>query len=93
VRRVSADAGGAPVQLVGWCLGGIMSLLAAAADPTLPINSIATVASPFDFRRGRLLQTLRPVDRLTGGRLLSPLYARSVARPRHWSSAPSSSRR
>jgi polyhydroxyalkanoate synthase len=74
VRRVSADAGGAPVQLVGWCLGGIMSLLAAAADPTLPINSIATVASPFDFRRVRLLQTLRPVDRLIGGRLLSPLY-------------------
>ncbi len=25
VRAVSEDAGGAPVQLVGWCLGGIMS--------------------------------------------------------------------
>jgi polyhydroxyalkanoate synthase len=74
VRRVSADAGGLPVALVGWCLGGIMALLAAAADPALPIDAIATVASPFDFRRVRLLQTLRPVDRLTGGRLLSPLY-------------------
>src|SRR3954464_8470132 len=30
IRRVSDDSGGAPVQLVGWCLGGIMSLLAMA---------------------------------------------------------------
>lgn len=74
IRRVSADAGGAPVQLVGWCLGGIMALLAAAADPTLPINAIATVGSPFDFRRVRLMAPFVPIDRLTGGRFLSPIY-------------------
>jgi polyhydroxyalkanoate synthase len=74
VRTVSADAGGRPVQLVGWCLGGIMALLAAAADPALPINAIATVASPFDFTQVRLLQTLSPVMRLGGDRLLDPLY-------------------
>ena len=32
IRAVSEDAGGRPVQLVGWCLGGIMSLLAVAGD-------------------------------------------------------------
>jgi polyhydroxyalkanoate synthase len=74
VRRVSEDADGRPVQLVGWCLGGIMALLAAAADPALPINALALVASPFDFRQVRLLQALRPVDQLTGGRVLSPVY-------------------
>ncbi len=74
VRAVSRDAGDAPVQLVGWCLGGIMALLAAAAAPDLPINAIATVASPFDFRQVRLLQPFVPLDRMTGGRLLSPIY-------------------
>jgi polyhydroxyalkanoate synthase len=74
IRRVSADADGAPVQVLGWCLGGIMSLLAAAADLTLPINSIATVASPFDMTHARLVKQLRPVANLTGGRLLSPIY-------------------
>jgi polyhydroxyalkanoate synthase len=74
VRTVSDDAGGAPVQVVGWCLGGIMALLAAAADLTLPLNALALVASPFDFSQVRLAQPLRPVANLTGGRVLSPIY-------------------
>ena len=41
-----------PVQLVGWCLGGIMALLALAADPALPVSRVALVASPFDFSTG-----------------------------------------
>src|SRR5436190_4601205 len=53
LRTVSADAGGAPVQPVGWCLGGIMLLLAAAGDPDLPLSSVSLVASPFDFTRVR----------------------------------------
>src|SRR3954451_11603726 len=74
IRRVSEDNGGAPVQVVGWCLGGIMSLLAAAADPALPINAIAMVASPFDFTRVRLIAPIRPVANLTNGFVLSTLY-------------------
>ena len=38
IRAASEDAGGRPVQLVGWCLGGILSLLALAADPALPVE-------------------------------------------------------
>jgi polyhydroxyalkanoate synthase subunit PhaC len=74
VRRVSEDSGGAPVQIVGWCLGGIMSLLAEAGDASLPINSIAMVASPFDFARARLLAPMRPVANVTNGFVLSVLY-------------------
>src|SRR4051812_42359784 len=74
IRRVSEDAGGAPVQLVGWCLGGIMSLLAEAGDPSLPVNAIAMVASPFDFTRVRLIAPMRPVANLTNGFILSTLY-------------------
>src|SRR4051812_34283598 len=36
IRRVSEDNGGAPGQLVGWCLGGIMATLALAGEPALP---------------------------------------------------------
>ncbi|WP_245666814.1 alpha/beta fold hydrolase [Actinomadura latina] len=54
IRAVSRDAGGQPVQLVGWCLGGIIALLAAAADPGLPIASVAAVAAPVDATAARL---------------------------------------
>ena len=74
VRRVSDDAGGAPVQVVGWCLGGIMSLLSVAGDETLPVNSAALVASPFDFTRVRLMAPIRPIANLTGGAVLTQVY-------------------
>ncbi|MER6815177.1 alpha/beta hydrolase [Spirillospora sp. NPDC000708] len=54
IRAVSRDAGGQPVQLVGWCLGGVVSLLAAADDPDLPIASVAAIAAPVDVRAARL---------------------------------------
>jgi polyhydroxyalkanoate synthase len=74
VRVVSDDAAGAPVQVVGWCLGGIMSLLAVAADPDLAVASVAMVASPFDFEQVRLFAPIRQIGRLTGGALVSALY-------------------
>ena len=72
VERASADADGQPVTLVGWCLGGIMSLLATAADPKLPIGGVAAIASPFDFTRVRLMAPFR-AD-LTNGALVSAAY-------------------
>ena len=74
IRRVSEDSGGAPVQVAGWCLGGIMALLSVAGDGALPVNAIATVASPFDFARVRLLAPLRPMANLTSGVVVSTLY-------------------
>jgi polyhydroxyalkanoate synthase subunit PhaC len=73
-QRVSDDAGNQPVALVGWCLGGIMSLLAVAAQPSLPVCGVATIASPFDFTRVRLVAPLRPLTELTRGQLLSAAY-------------------
>src|SRR3712207_475733 len=74
IRAVSEDAGGAPVQLVGWCLGGIMSLLSAAGDDRLPVNAVACVASPFDFTQVRLMAPIRPIANLTNGMVLSQVY-------------------
>ena len=70
----SSDAGGAPVQPLGWCLGGILTLLAVAADRSLPVASVAMVASPFDFEQMRLLGPIRQLGRLTGGALVGALY-------------------
>lgn len=73
IDAVSADAGGAQVQLVGWCLGGIMSLLV-AADGTAPIRSVALVASPFDVGQVPLIAPFRPLVNLAGGSVGSALY-------------------
>jgi polyhydroxyalkanoate synthase len=74
IAAVSADNGGQPVQVVGWCLGGIMSLLALAARPDLPVNSIAAVASPFDFAELRLFAPIRGVANITNGFFATALY-------------------
>jgi polyhydroxyalkanoate synthase subunit PhaC len=72
IREVSEHAGGRPVHLVGWSLGGIFALLAAAgsAGPpaTLPIASITTLGAPFDVREVPLVAPLRPLLTLTDGR-------------------------
>ena len=62
------------MRLVGWCLGGIMAALAAAADPELPVESIALVASPFDFSRVPLVAPMRPIAAVTQGRGVTALY-------------------
>jgi polyhydroxyalkanoate synthase len=74
IEQVSAHAGGQPVQVVGWCLGGIMALLALAARPDLPVNSIATVASPFDFSELRLFAPIRGVANITNGFFGTAVY-------------------
>jgi polyhydroxyalkanoate synthase len=67
VREVSAHAGGRPVHLVGWSLGGTFALLAAAGDVGLPIASITVVGSPFDVRQVPLVAPIRPLLGLTDG--------------------------
>jgi polyhydroxyalkanoate synthase subunit PhaC len=74
VRAVSEDAGGAPVQPVGWCLGGIMTLLAVAGERDLPVRSVSLVGSPFDFTRVRMFGPVRRLTNLTGGAFITQLY-------------------
>ncbi|MEO3784527.1 alpha/beta fold hydrolase [Actinocorallia sp. B10E7] len=67
VARVAEDVDGQPVQLVGWCLGGIFSVLTAAAHPGLPIASVTSIAAPVDFDAVRPGGPLRGLTRLAGG--------------------------
>lgn len=71
VRRASADRDGAPVDLVGWSLGGVLSLLTAAADPALPIRSITAVGAPLDYTLVNGVPQVRALARIDGGRTMS----------------------
>ncbi|MTE12714.1 alpha/beta fold hydrolase [Nocardia aurantiaca] len=68
VREVSADRGGCPVDLVGWSIGGVLALLTAAADQTLPIRSITAVGAPLSYDHMVGARELRTLARLDGGR-------------------------
>jgi polyhydroxyalkanoate synthase subunit PhaC len=74
VKVVSEDAGAQQVQVVGWCLGGIMTLLSVAGRRELPVSSVSLIASPFDFEKVQLMAPIRRLADLTGGRLVSGLY-------------------
>lgn len=74
VRAVSEDSDGLPVQVVGWCLGGIMASLAVAGND-VPVRSVTMVASPFDFEKVRTMAPIRRLAELTGGRLVTSLYS------------------
>ena len=68
IREVSAHAGGRPVHVIGWSLGGIFSLLSAADQPDLPIASLTTVGSPIDVSLVPLVAPLRPLLNWVNGR-------------------------
>jgi polyhydroxyalkanoate synthase len=74
IREVSRHAG-RPVHVIGWSLGGVFGLLAAAGDASLPIASIAALGSPFDVREVPMVAPLRPLLDLTdGGDAITRLY-------------------
>ncbi len=64
IQAVSAHAGGRPVHVVGWSLGGIFAMLTAADQPDLPIASVTVVGSPVDVTLVPLVAPLRPLLRL-----------------------------
>lgn len=66
VRAVSEHAGGRPVHVVGWSLGGIFSLLVTADRPDLAIASLTVVGSPVDVTNVPLVAPLRPLLHPTG---------------------------
>jgi polyhydroxyalkanoate synthase len=74
IRATSADAGGRPVHLVGWSLGGILALLTHAEDAALPVGNVALIGSPFDFSRVPMVAPLRPIAAVTRGHGITQLY-------------------
>lgn len=59
-----AETGADEVNLLGYCMGGTLSLHGLAGDPSLPVRNLAVLAAPVDF------SCLSPlVDTLRDGRL------------------------
>ncbi len=64
IEQVLEDSGCDEVNLLGYCFGGVLSLLCLAHQPDLPVRSLTTIATPVDmtkmglfaelFRRGEL---------------------------------------
>ncbi|MGH3411864.1 MAG: alpha/beta fold hydrolase [Marmoricola sp.] len=74
IEEVSRHAGGRPVHVVGWSLGGIFAVLVAASQPKLPIGSLTAIGSPFDVSQVPLVAPLRPLLRMTDGGIVTSLY-------------------
>ncbi len=74
IRAVSEHAGGRPVHLIGWSLGGTFAVLVAASQPKLPIVSLTVVGSPFDVTQVPLVAPLRPLLSVTPGGLVTQAY-------------------
>ncbi len=49
VRQACSVSGAESVSLVGYCLGGVLTGLAAAAHPDLPVRDLVMLAAPLDF--------------------------------------------
>ncbi|MGH3360294.1 MAG: alpha/beta fold hydrolase, partial [Nocardioidaceae bacterium] len=74
VRAASEHAGGRPVHVIGWSLGGIFAVLTAADQPELPIGSLTVLGSPFDVEQVPLIAPLRPLLNLADGAPISLAY-------------------
>ena len=71
LERVSRFHDEAPVDLIGWSLGGTLSLLTAAGRGDLPIGSVTAIGTPIDYRAVSMIAPLRTVGRFTGDRPLT----------------------
>lgn len=68
IQETSAHAGGRPVHVIGWSLGGTFALLTAADRPDLPIASLSVLAAPVDVSLVPLVAPSRPLLDLGSGR-------------------------
>ena len=51
IEAVRRSSGSEQVHLLGYCYGGVLTLLLGAARPDLPVASLVTMATPVDFER------------------------------------------
>ncbi len=49
------------VNLLGYCMGGLLALMYLGAHPDAPVKSLATIASPVNFHRGGQLGRIASV--------------------------------
>jgi len=50
IRRMANESPNGRVSLLGYCMGGLLTVLYAALHPRAPIDAIACLTTPVDFR-------------------------------------------
>lgn len=55
VEAVRRHANTEKVNLVGYCMGGLLALMYLGSHPKAPVKAIATIASPINFHGGGIL--------------------------------------
>jgi polyhydroxyalkanoate synthase len=51
IEATLRESGADELNVIGYCFGGVLTLLLAAAHPELPIRSLVTLATPVDYSR------------------------------------------
>src|ERR671938_1790916 len=70
VERLCEETGGDEVNLLGYCFGGVLTLLYAAHHPDAPLRSLTTMATPVDFEQWGVFAELAREGRLDVDSLL-----------------------
>ena len=58
VRRVQEVSGEQDVNLVGYCMGGLLSTVYSALHPGGPVKNLAAFTTPIDFSEMKLFSAL-----------------------------------
>lgn len=56
IERVQAETGEADFSLVGYCFGGVLSVLWAALHPDAPMKNLVCFTTPVDFSKMEMFQ-------------------------------------
>lgn len=74
INAASASAGGRPMHLIGWSLGGALAALAIANEADLPVASLTVVGTPFDTTHVPMISFVRPFVEFTRGAVGTAVY-------------------
>ncbi|MEA2281133.1 MAG: poly[(R)-3-hydroxyalkanoate] polymerase subunit PhaC, partial [Solirubrobacteraceae bacterium] len=66
------EAGTEEVTVLGYCFGGVLSLISAARHPELPIRNLALMATPVDFSKMETITALVREGRLDRDDVVEP---------------------
>jgi polyhydroxyalkanoate synthase len=64
IGALLGDAGAKEVTLIGYCFGGILTLLVAAGHPELPVRNMMVMATPCDYREMGFMSSMFAEGRL-----------------------------
>ena len=80
VRAVLDESGAEDINLFGYCLGAVLTMLSVAGHPAMPVRSIVLLATPVDMGElGPLTSMLRV--RTAASRRLDRLDGQRAGRP------------